>query len=142
MIVITAIPSPIKPKQAIALLSVLADIYATEMKKNPLPKFMVPNAPFPGRIHPEFPKKIVYQHEPNSGSGFEQWDDPWTVIERGWADCDDAILYRLAELRAMGERAGVSLIKKGGRMHAQVKRSAGRYEDPSLALLERNKKEG
>jgi len=129
MIVITAIPSPLNPQDAISLLSVLADIYARGIKQEPVPRL--------------YDSAITYREEPNSGSGFEQWDDPWTVAKRGWGDCDDLILYRLAELRSLGERAGVSLLQKEGthRWHAQIRRRSGtRYEDPSLILLEKHKR--
>ena len=134
MFIVTEIPSPLEPSECIRFLSMLADFYARWVKHNPLPPLMMPKG---NRAHPNC--KIRYQEEPNSGKGFEQWDSPWTVVARGWGDCDDLILYRLCELRAKGERAGVSLIKKGDRFHAQVKRKNGDYEDPSTALIQKAK---
>lgn len=113
--------------QALALLDVLASIWAWQFRN-------VPGS----RLPPLYSTTVRYQEEPNSGSGLEQFDSPWQVIQRGHGDCDDLVGWRVAELRAQGRRARVEIIKErnGKRMHAIVLTERGR-EDPSREMLRR-----
>lgn len=99
-------------------------------------------------LPPLYESGIKFRHEP-AGQTFEEWADPLTVLARGYGDCDDLIIYRLAELLAVGERATVQVMRelaeKGpgdpraargtGRYHVAVRRADGTEEDPSKVLL-------
>ena len=110
-----------------ALLTTLASCWAAELKRAPLP--------------PLYRSGVVYRLEEE---GPEDWSDPWTTRERGWGDCDDLVGWRVAELRAAGEPAGVVCMRREGtqRYHVAVRRADGRLEDPSRVLreLERRRK--
>lgn len=67
--------------------------------------------------------------------GDEHFDNAKTVIDRKWADCDDAAPYKAATLRATGEDPGATavVVPSGpNTWHAIVKRSAGEFDDPSV----------
>lgn len=104
----------------------LAEVWAEEMRRKPLPAL--------------YTSDIRYRPEPWAGGGTEEWADPYEVLERGWGDCDDLVLYRVAELIASGENATVQTMWKRGtkRHHVRVRRANGAVEDPSLILLKRN----
>lgn len=85
--------------------------------------------PFP----PLYSSGIRYQAEKNADR-YEEWADPWTVAARRHGDCDDLVLYRLAELIAAGERATVTVYWTGHRYHVAVRRASGAVEDPSEIL--------
>jgi hypothetical protein len=71
-----------------------------------------------------------------------------TIIKRGWGDCDDLAPWRCAELRNMGEHAGIriqwktlqqrmSILALGQPFklyHILVRRGDGTIEDPSKIL--------
>jgi hypothetical protein len=85
-----------------------------------------------------YTSSIIYKPEPWSGSGVEEFADPWTVHARGWGDCDDLVIYRAAELVAAGLPAHARILRLKGtaRYHTQVKRDFDdQYEDPSLQRL-------
>ena len=107
-----------------ALLQVLAEHWASFLPEHPLPGL--------------YARHIRYQREPEAGSGQEEFADPWTVLARGWGDCDDLIGYRVSELLAQGEAATVNCIWDGVRMHVRVRRASGDLEDPAQILHERN----
>jgi hypothetical protein len=86
-------------------------------------------------LPPLYSTHVRYQPEPNSGKGVEEWADPWTVVKRGWGDCDDLVIYRIAELRAAGEHATCIVRRRGKRMHVKVRRASGAQEDPSRLLM-------
>jgi len=100
-----------------------AEVWAGALRRNPLPLL--------------YESGIRYQPEPWAGQGTEEWANPYDVYERGWGDCDDLVLYRVAELIAKGEPATVQTMWKRGtkRHHVRVRRANGRVEDPSLILL-------
>jgi hypothetical protein len=107
------------------VLSALADCYVAHARRgHPLP--LLANT------------GIKFRHEPNAGTGIEDWADPWTVLQRGWADCDDLVMYRLVELRLAGQTAHVSVIWQGNGFHVRVRRANGSLEDPALYLLRKN----
>lgn len=87
-------------------------------------------------LPPLYKSGVVYRLEPNHGQGWEDYADPWTVYRRGWADCDDATLWRLIELRVRGERvAAVRAEWVRPDVHVLIRRANGTLEDPSLKLL-------
>lgn len=98
----------------------LARAYSIGMKVVPVP--------------PLYDSGVRYQREPNSGEGWEEWADPWSVSSRGWGDCDDLVMYRVAELLAAGEAAGINVIWDGYRYHVRVRRADQSIEDPSHLL--------
>lgn len=79
-------------------------------------------------------RRIEWRDEPTAGSGVEFIDDPFVVLARGYGDCDDLACWRVAELRARGERANVAIKWNGKRYHALVRRENGKLEDPSRVL--------
>ncbi len=113
------------------LLELLSDVYAAELKLRPLP--------------PLYTCNLVYQPEPRAetGEGAEDWSDPWTAYERGWIDCDDAVLWRLAELKAAGIQATAQVARQvnpdTGKFHCRVRLPNGRVEDPALLFVQKGK---
>lgn len=61
----------------------LAEAWSLELARNPLPPF--------------YGCKIKYVPEP-ADSEAEEWVDPYTCHERGYGDCDDMVIWRLAEI--------------------------------------------
>lgn len=113
------------------------------------------------RLPPLYASGVVFQLEPNHGSGEEDFAQPPTVYARGWGDCDDLINYRLTELLAAQLPAGFHTMRtarqtrvlmrlrarmgagqtasticrwEGGDMHVLVRLANGREEDPSIIL--------
>lgn|GEM_PF-930198 len=101
------------------------------------------------RVFPPLYKSgIKFGPEPWQGK-FEEFAPAIKVLARGWGDCDDLVLYRVAELIVFGDRLSGSPPEqaspriygrdpgaRGGRMmmHAQVRRENGLVEDPSRLL--------
>lgn len=107
------------------VLPVLADCYAAHARAgHPLP--LLANS------------RIQFRNEPAAGVGVEDWADPWTVLQRGWGDCDDLVLYRLVEWRLRGYPATVSVIWQGNGFHVRIRRPDGRLEDPAEYLKTKN----
>lgn len=128
-------------EECFALLTLLARIWARHLSR--------PWKDKNGRVRPPLPPlyqtEVRYQEEPNSGSGFEQFDSPWQVFERGHGDCDDLVGWRLAELIARGVRgAKVDIVRgtgaKSNRMHARLKLPNGATDDPSIRMLREESK--
>lgn len=82
---------------------------------------------------------VRYEEEP-AGQPYEDFSAVPVVLSRGWADCDDLVSWRIAELRNAGEPAKVRLKwqfdpTRGARMyHVLVRRANGQVEDPSKRL--------
>ena len=82
---------------------------------------------------------IRYEEEP-AGQPYEDFAAVPVVLSRGWADCDDLVSWRIAELRNEGENAKVRLkwqwdsSRKARMFHVLVRRANGQVEDPSLRL--------
>jgi hypothetical protein len=77
--------------------------------------------------------KVRWRPEP---PGDEHFDDPKTVLKRGWGDCDDLAPWHAASLRASGvDPEATAVVRPSGpnRWHAVVERHDGRIEDPSKA---------
>lgn len=103
---------------------------AEKMRTDPLP--LLYSLPLQG------PGSVIYAPEPWSGTGIEEFADPWTVYGRGWGDCDDLIIWRAAELCAAGLKAHARVLHLvgTGRYHTQVQRDFDKkHEDPSLQRL-------
>lgn len=90
----------------------------------------------PAQLPPLYQSGVVYREEPGHGGGKEFFDLPQTVYARGWGDCDDLCIWRIAELLAQGVRASCSIadITQLGDAHVQVRLPPGfttRYSVPS-----------
>lgn len=82
--------------------------------------------------------EIRYQSEPWAGQGLEEFADPWTVLERGWGDCDDLVIYRGAELLVRGFPCHPRILHQieTDKYHTQLTRDFDRVvEDPCLQRL-------
>jgi len=81
---------------------------------------------------------VRYQEEPDGQ--IESFDSIPAILARGWGDCDDLAPWRVAELRAMGEKAKIRIqwkmnVISGTKMfHIVVRRADGTIEDPSAIL--------
>lgn len=132
MIVVARVPAIGRPLVAALreLVYVHAQICAALINSGQLPA-----------LPPLYKSGVEYRPEPNRGSGVEDFADPWTCNHRGWGDCDDLVIWRLAELIASGERCPAPQVRRAGaRMHVLVRRANGTVEDPSKILYPRNKK--
>lgn len=87
-----------------------------------------------GRVPPLYRSGVVFRPEPFTDG--EHFDLPWIVIARGWGDCDDLSIWRRIELARKGEATLSRVVWRPDtrRYHAQVRRSDGTWEDPSLML--------
>jgi hypothetical protein len=80
---------------------------------------------------------IRYEEEP-AGQPYEDFAAVPVILARGWADCDDLVCWRIAELRNVGENAKVRLkwqfdpLRNTRMYHVLVRRANGQVEDPSL----------
>lgn len=86
-------------------------------------------------LPPLYQSGIRFAYEPNHGSGNEEFASPLTTLERRAGDCDDLVIYRLAELYAAGHNgAACSCEWVGDSMHVTVRLPNGSLEDPSTIL--------
>jgi hypothetical protein len=122
MIVISELPFDGRPLAASfrELLAAYARVYAMGLRMKPLP--------------PLYQSGVVYRVEPQAGTGVELWDSPWKCYKQGWADCDDAVMWRLAELYNSGVAATVQVLSVGNRHHVRIKLPSGATEDPALRI--------
>ena len=88
------------------------------------------------RLPPLYQSDVRYQFEPQHGTGIEEFALPEQVFQRKWGDCDDLVIYRVAELTAAGEPATVVVTwpEGTGNLHVMVRRGNGQLEDPSILL--------
>ena len=86
------------------------------------------------RLPPLYQAGVRFEYEPQHGTGFELFDLPWTVYQRGWGDCDDLVIWRICELVASGERATCRTVFVGEQLHVLVRRANGSLEDPAILL--------
>lgn len=101
------------------------------------------------RIPPLYTAGVPYRQEPRGAEEFANCLQvlglaPRLAREGRWADCDDAVAYRCAELRLRGEDAQVRIVWRARHpqaRHAQVRREDGTIEDPCM-ILRRNEQEG
>jgi hypothetical protein len=83
---------------------------------------------------------VQYRSEPWAGQGLEEFADPYTVLARGWGDCDDLVIYRGAELLARGIPCHARILHDttDDKYHTQLTRDRdGIIEDPCLQRLGR-----
>ena len=88
-------------------------------------------------LPPLYQSGVRYAYERNHGSGREDFALPLTVYRRGWADCDDACIWRIGELAAAGVQATCRTLWRQQELHVLVRFPDGRLEDPSLILMGR-----
>ena len=100
----------------------LAPAWGEELKRRPLP--------------PLYRSGVIFKPEPRSNP-CEEFADPYIVFKRKWGDCDDLVLWRLAELHAAGMEAFPQVMRAldgSGRYHIAVRHADGREEDPAKIL--------
>jgi hypothetical protein len=76
---------------------------------------------------------VVYKVE-DSPDEIEEFTFPWVTLARGYGDCDDLCIWRLADLYTAGERARCTVQYRGSELHVQIRRADGSIEDPSEIL--------
>lgn len=90
-------------------------------------------------LPPLYSGHVRFATDAAHGSGTEVFADPWTVAQRGFADCNELVWYRLVELLAHGERAATTRVDwDDPEIHVAIRRWRGRnswIEDPSRKLL-------
>lgn len=112
----------------------LAEAWSLELRREPLPSFTSCG--------------IRYQPEP-ADSEAEEWVDPYTCKERGYGDCDDLVIWRLAEIfvnAGYDPRNGRKNIPAwpaiyahddGLRYHVAIMHKSGKIEDPAKEAVEK-----
>lgn len=90
-------------------------------------------SPFMRSLPKLYGSGIRFQREPNHGK-WEEFDLPWVVAARGWGDCDDLVIYRLAELLSQGKGGSIACKWFGTEFHVQVRLQNGKIEDPSIKM--------
>lgn len=112
----------------------LAKSWAVELQKKPLASFASSG--------------IRYRPEPEDAL-CEEWVDPYIVKERGHGDCDDMVIWRLAEIlnankynpRDLGAPLPawpmVARIKGTGSYHVYIRHRNGAQEDPAKDMLKK-----
>lgn len=106
----------------------LAEAWSLELCRNPLPPYKSCG--------------IRYVPEP-ANSEAEEWVDPYTCRKRGYGDCDDMVIWRLAEILKNAKydpRKGRKNIPAwpaiyahddGVRYHVAIMHKNGEIEDPA-----------
>ena len=99
----------------------IAECWAEQLREHPLP--------------PLYKSGVVYKPEPASNQ-CEVFSDPYTTYLLGFGDCDDLVIWRLAEVLASGGQAWAQAMRKIGttRYHVAVRMGDGSEEDPSIIL--------
>ena len=112
---------------------VLAEFWSEELVRHPLKPF--------------YSYGIRYRPEPKESLA-EEWVDPYVVCERGFGDCDDMVIWRLAEIfNESGYKAGGNVQRIGlsawpcvywqedtGNYHVLIRHLDGRREDPAKLM--------
>lgn len=80
---------------------------------------------------------VRFRLPPQHGTGFENFCTPLETYQRGWGDCDNLVIWRVAELWDQGESARCRCEWLGDAYHVLVRRGNGTLEDPSKILIER-----
>lgn len=80
---------------------------------------------------------VRYRLEPDHGSGVERFDVPPVCYARRWVDCDDAVIWRVAELVARDIQARAKATWEGDELHVTVRLPNGSEEDPSKTLAQK-----
>ena len=109
-----------------------ARIWARELKRKPLKPFY------------QYP--IRYRPEPVDSLA-EEWVDPYTVVKRGHGDCDDLVIFRLAQIfnehgvdlddlyAKLPAWPSVARELGTGRYHVLIGFPDNHYEDPAKIQL-------
>lgn len=109
-----------------AMIQTVAKSWAIALAKNPLPPFYECN--------------IRYRPEPLKNAA-EEWVDPYTVFTRKYGDCDDLVIWRLAEIfnkSGVGSAWPAVAREIGtGKYHVFIRHRNGSFEDPAKAMLEK-----
>lgn len=104
-----------------------AKTWARELRRKPLKDFYSYNI----RFQPESLHSLA-----------EEWVDPYTVVKRGYGDCDDMVIFRLAQILANSNYdlnslsdplpawPAVAWKENTGKYHVFIGTPNG-YEDPS-----------
>lgn len=85
-------------------------------------------------LPPLYQSGVRFETAPGHGTGKEWFASPLATYTKGKGDCDQLVIWRIAELRLHGEHATCRTIWIGGSIHVQVRRTNGAVEDPSVAL--------
>jgi hypothetical protein len=88
--------------------------------------------------YPDAVPSVRYQDEP---SGSEEWLLPNQVIEAGWGDCEDLVIWAAAGDRVTGTdpSSRAMLVKTGkGLLHCVVQHGDGAIEDVALRIKNAN----
>lgn len=104
----------------------LAKSWAVALANNPLPPFYECN--------------IRYKPEPEASLA-EEWTDPYTTFTRKYGDCDDMVIWRLAEIindSGVGS-AWPSVAREigTGKYHVLIAKNNGTYEDPARIMRDK-----
>ena len=114
-----------------------AESWAMALKKEPLP--------------PIYSCRVRFVPEP-AGAKAEEWADPYTTCRRGFGDCDDLVIWRLAEIfrdhnvgRIMDRDRlpawpMIQWLRGTGRYHVLIRHRDGSEEDPAKIFLDREKR--
>lgn len=86
-------------------------------------------------LPPLYKSGVRYALEPNHGKGTDEFAMPPVVYQRRWGDCDDLVIWRIAELRAAGVAASCRAVWVGSRVHVTVRHPNGQIEDPAKNLM-------
>ena len=113
---------------------ILALLWSRELKRRPLPDF--------------YSLKLRYCPEPTSNAA-EEWVDPYVVMERGYGDCDDLVIFRLGQILAasnwsLADGTGtlpawpcIAWERGTGNYHVLIRHRDGSTEDPAKIMLKR-----
>lgn len=112
------------------LVLVLAEVWAQELARRPLPSL--------------YSSGVVYRAESPHNLA-EEWTDPYTTHERKYGDCDDLVIWRLAEILNeagyKGDRKNLPAWPAVARRvdspeyHVMIRYRNGELEDPAKKLL-------
>lgn len=77
---------------------------------------------------------IIFQEDPEYGTGIERFNLPWETLAKGWGDCNDLIVYRGCELIVYDRcKPTVRCLWLAENLHVQLRRRRGaKPEDPSI----------
>lgn len=100
-------------------------------------RYLLRTKQVPGVYDAFYANRIRFQSEPWAGR-YEEFADALTCMKRGWADCDDLIPWRVAELQEQGIQASIKVYwrKRGGKtlFHVEARLPDGSVEDVSAYL--------
>jgi hypothetical protein len=88
-------------------------------------------------LPPLYKSGVRYRPDPEMGSGIENFRLPLETFAARFGDCDNLVVWRLAELWSIGKPASCRAVWVGHRMHVLIRHSqdeSGRLEDPSIIL--------